>query len=587
MTDGYTTGGLPVPEWWIGQINKAKQFRKVYAKEDMWPTWRRWYRGEWNPGILPSNVYFKLIRTLIPRVYYRNPSVSITPSKPGLEAMLFAKVLERVDNKLVDLLDVKGQMKHAVQNATMFGTAALRLGFGAEFTPTPDMLTTEEPDTGSKRIRKRVEYNDLVHANIPWILSAHPGNFVVPANCSDIHSARWVMYESVRDLDDVKADPRFKNTDELQAGRSTGNLLARTSGLPSKAQDGVVLWEVRDKKTGHVFIMAPHAAGTKSEHKTLFDSEDDLQIDGRLPLYPLIFNNDDEVFWGIPDSQIITPQQAEKNEIRTQIRNHRRVAIAKMLYNKGSINPDELSKLIDGNALGAVQVTDINQVRELNNAALSQIISVLESIEGVVDRDIQELLGLGANQFGEYAPGSADRSATEANIVAQATQIRVDERRDSCADLLTQVVRDMNHIVMTRWSEDIVTDIAGPDGVPIWLKIAPQQLKALAYDIKIDPDTSLPQTKALREQKAVQVYGILKSNPLINPVELTRFLLSEMYGVDQDALMMNPAMNTSQQNPMSPGEAAQHLNSQPDMDMDALRQALAGPAQVIPPTLQS
>ena len=42
-------------------------------------------QGERRKGILPSNVYFKMLRTLIPRVYYRNPSVSLTPKKPGLE----------------------------------------------------------------------------------------------------------------------------------------------------------------------------------------------------------------------------------------------------------------------------------------------------------------------------------------------------------------------------------------------------------------------------------------------------------------------------------------------------------------------
>src|SRR5712671_5376202 len=126
MADGYTSSGKPVPEWWIAAVSKGKQFRKMYAHEESWATWRRWYRGEWDPRILPSNVYFKTMRTLIPRIYYRNPSVSLTPSKPGLENMLLAKIMERADNKLIDTMGLKQQMKRAVQHGVMFGTGMIR-----------------------------------------------------------------------------------------------------------------------------------------------------------------------------------------------------------------------------------------------------------------------------------------------------------------------------------------------------------------------------------------------------------------------------------------------------------------------------
>ena len=581
MADGYTAHGTPVPEWWVGQVHRGKQFRRQYAHEDDWPRWRRWYRGEWDPQILPSNVYFKMMRTLIPRIYYRNPSVSITPSVPGVEAMLLAKLLERADNKLIDIMGVKEQMKRSVQHGIMFGTGGLRLGYGAEFTPTPDDLDTEAPDTGGASVQRRVEYNDLVHPNMPWALSAHPGNVIVPHGAMDIHSARWVCYECNRTLDDVKADPRFKNTKELGGGGGDSRLIARSQATTARDREGVTLWEIRDKKTGLVFVLAPYSNVERPDGKILFCEQDDLQIDGRLPFYPLIFNNDDEVFWGISDSIQISPQQGEKNEIRTQLRNHRRIAIAKLLYEAGSINPDELSKLIDGNALSAVSVKNIAGIMELNMSGVAQIIQILENTENVIDAEIEQILGLGVNQFGEYAPGSADRSATEAGIVASASQIRTDERRDACADLLTDLISGVNHVLVEHWDSEMILDIAGPAGVPLWIKVRPSLFKNLRYDTKVDPDTSLPLTKALREQKAVQLYGILKPNPLIDPQHLTQFLLNEMYGVDANFLLCSPLANTSPSNPMDMRSAVQHMQALP-----APSGGTGGPAQIIPPTLQ-
>jgi hypothetical protein len=563
MTDGYTDQGTPVPGYWIREVQRAKQWRREYACEDRWQDWRRWYRGQWNPAILPSNVYFKMMRTLIPRVYFRNPSVSITPKKPGWDQLLLAKLLERADNTLLDNMGIKGQMKRAVQWASMFGTSGIKLGYGAEFTPTPDALNTADPDTGGRRMRRRVEYNDLVHPNAPWALAQHPGSVVVPVGALDIHSARWVCYEMVRPLDDILDDPRFENTRELRAAMRTGNseMGGHTASLlapdgQTKIRDGVVLWEIRDKKTGLVFVMAPHSNAAPPSKKILFKDEDDLQIRRRLNFHPLIFNNDDEVFWGVPDSKIIEPQQMEKNEMRTQLRAHRRTLLKKLLYQTGALTPDEAHKLVaDDNVDIAIQVKDINGIKVIENSQLPQGLLVGEQ---VVDHEVQEILGLGVNQFGEYAPGSADRSATESTIVHQASQIRVDERRDTCADLLVEVVSDMNHVIAERWDQDMILNVAGPGGVEIWVQFSPQLLKDIDYDIRVDPDTSVPLTKQLREQKAQLLLATYKDDPLVDQYKLRQFHLSEMYGVDADFILApQPGSPGSQQQPMQLGQAAQ------------------------------
>lgn len=564
--DGYTRGGKISPEWWVREINKGKNFRKTYAREERWDDWRRWYRGQWNRSILPSNIYFKMLRTLVPRVYYRNPSVSITPKKPGWDQLLLAKLLERADNSLIDLMGVKRQMKRAVLWSTMFGTSGLRLGYGAEFSPTPDAFETSDPDTGGTRTMRRVEYNSLVHANTPWCLAAHPGNIIVPPLTMDWDSSRWVCFETTRELYDVVDDPRFSNTKDLQdgirgGGDHRGQLIARSSGQWDRMRQGVVLWEIRDKKSGEVFVMAPFS-NVPPDKKILYHEKDDLQINNGLPFYPIIFNEDDEVFWGIPDSQILEPQQIEKNEIRTQMMYHRRAALRKLLYQSGAISPDEVGKLTaDDNVDIAVQVKDINGIKELGIQGMPE---ALIEMEQLVDQEVEQLLGLGVNQFGEYAPGSADRSATEANIVNSATAIRIDERRDTCADVLTAFTSDMNHVIAERWDQDMILQIAGPGGVPIWVQFQPSLLQEMDYDLKVDPDTSLPLTKQLRDQKATQVYQLAAQDPIINSnpqsaIMLRKFWLNELYGVDVDFLL--PDIQQPGANPQNPMQFLQAVNA--------------------------
>jgi len=203
-------------------------------------------------------------------------------------------------------------------------------------------------------------------------------------------------------------------------------------------------------------------------------------------------------------------------------------------------------------------VSNLAGIKSLDAGTLPQ--GLIEA-EALIDREIQEQLGLGVNQFGEYAPGSADRSATETNVVNQAAAIRVDERRDVAADLLVDAVNDMNDDIAEYWTEDMVVDIAGPGGGRIWVQFQPDLFAKNQYDVKVDPDTSIPLTKQYRESKATAVYNTLYGkNPEVNPHELTRFFLDQLYGVDADSLMATPAMmGNSPQNPVPFGQLANVL----------------------------
>ena len=162
--------------------------------------------------------------------------------------------------------------------------------------------------------------------------------------------------------------------------------------------------------------------------------------------------------------------------------------------------------------------------------------------DAAVMQDVREIVGFGRNQFGEYKPGSSDTTATEAQIVQAASEIRVDERRDLTADLLTAVFEQVHNVIFRHWTQEQVIDIAGPLGLPIWMKFTGPMLNAGSYEVKIDPDSAVPETKQYREQKATQFYQMAASNPLIDPYKLTSFWLHEHYGVAFDDMLRGVPM---------------------------------------------
>lgn len=551
MPEGYLKG-KPDADFWMTQIVAGEKFRKKYAHEEKWKIWRQYYRNIWKGGILPSALIFKTLRTTVPRVYFRNPSISLVATKPGLENMIFSQLLERIDNKLIRRMKIKKQMKRMVMDGFLFGTAIGGLGYGAEFTPSPDLLNTEAP-IGTKG--EIFEYNRNVRANMPWFLRVSPGHFIVPAGLDDIDSSRWVAQWIRRPLADVKADSRLRETSQLgPTSRPTEQSKQGTS--EEEPVDMVDLYQVRDKKTRKVFVLAPYATD-----KILYYGDDDLQVDGNFPYFTVSFNEDDEYFWGISDVKVLEPLQLELNETRTQIMKHRRMSLVKILAKIGAISEPESSKLVDEDVCPVVQVqgdprTDI-VFREGSNIP-EDLFRSYELTKG----DAREAVGFSRNQFGEYRPGSGDTTATEAQIVKMASEIRVDERRDMLADMLVDIVTHMHTIIFSRWQEEQVIDIMGPNGMPVWVRFKPDMLRNGAYEVKVDPDTSVPETKQMREAKAIQMYQLFREDPMIDPIKLRRYLLHELHGTSFDDLLFIPqGMPGSEESPMGVGQLQEMIRA--------------------------
>ena len=520
----------PDVAWWLIQIRKGLRFRKEAAYEDKWPIWRRYYRNEFKAGVLPSNIFFKMARTVVPRIYFRNPSISVISAKPGIENAIFAKLLERTDNKVLRQMKIKKHLKRQVQDTFFFGTGIGKLGFGSQFHNSPEGVGITEAPLFRKG-QESVEYNFDVIPNTPWYAKWPTGGYILPAGTAYKEDARWECFFVRRPVDDIKIDSRFKNTSDLKPMKQTFELGVSNMKKPVDSVDMVDLFEVHDKKTGMVFVISPQLSD-----KPLAVEEDAFMRLGIEVGKITVFNDDDERVWGIPDSQILEPQQREINEIRTITMYHRRLSTIKALIRRGAMLPEEAEKLLNSDIL-AIAWTEEDPDRSVKILQAADIPQALLKSEISVMNDVRETMGFSRNEFGEFQGGRESPTATETKIVKQASDIRVDERRDMLADLLVEITNDINTIIFKHWNKEQVVEVSGPAGIPIWVKFRPTMLKRGKYEVKVDPDSSIPETKELREQKALVVYEQFKMNPLIDPQKLTEYLLHEMHGVHFDDMM--------------------------------------------------
>lgn len=564
MAAGYI-GKKPDLTYWTRQMTAGIEYRKKLAMENSWPLWNNYYRGHWKSGIMPVNMFFSMLRQTVPRTYFRNPAVSVSPDQPGFLAMAFAQILNRIDNKIFQEIGMKREMKRIVQEAWLKGTGFGKLGLGAEFSP------SGEPDrVPLNREQERTEYNFDVQPKWPWFKRTNPGTVILPDGLQVFEDARWWAHHIRRTREDLLADKRL-NSKAVRSIPSTG--LEGSGFGDSRSTDKtemVDLIEVHDRKFNLVFVYSMFGG---DKHQMVIDPQDDALANRRPNIYPLIFNQDDDNFWGVPDAAILEPPQLELNETNTLIMKHRRLSIVKFLVKKGVINEDQIANMLSEDVSATVEIS--GELSDVNMQQVADIPQGLIQAKSLVMQDIRDQMGFSRNQLGDFQSRRGDTSATEAAIVNQGSEIRIDERRDAVADMMQNVAIDMNEIIFTHWDERQVFELVGPGGVPVWVEARPSQLALSRYKVRVDPDSGIHKTREQREEKSVGIYNLLKTNPMIDPLKLTQYLLAELEGVQLDDLMR--AL------PPVPGFEGQQLNPAGfgDLLQDGFKQlATAGPQQI-------
>ena len=558
---------------WRDRIDAGIRYKEKFGNSKNWSTYKDYYRGKFpgytssldSGGVLPFNLVYAMKSTLIPNVYFRNPYMTVSPRyKPNME--IHAKVVEAVDNWLIQELAIKKAMKHSAGSAYFTNKGFIKVGYDSEFGFAPnkvqsDLGFNDTTFTSFSKKGEQIEYNTNIKPGMPWAISVPSENIIVPFGLYDFDDCPWIDHVVIRPLEDVKADTKYTNTKDL-----SGTHIETLKKDPLKAQfyselekdaEYVELHEIRDLRSGQIMVMVMgHPKWLRGPEK------DVLQLEG-LPFVDVGFNDDTEIFWGPSDVQIMEPQVLEMNEARTQAMLHRRVALLKFMYEDGSIEPAELDKMLSENVGPAVKTK--GKPGEVISILQPKIPLDLVSWTDLIRSDVRELLGQGRHQMGETSR-SARTTATEASIVQMAHDLRMDERRDMLADSLVKVMRKLNQIVFKFWSAKRVVQVVGYDGARYWIEYTNEGIRG-EYNLTVDVESMTPTTKALKRRDLVQLIQALGKNPRVNIDYLLKALLREFPYID--AMKVLPeAPETMGGKPMSVDQFAgqqQKLLASPEM----------------------
>jgi hypothetical protein len=525
---------------WHENIRLADRLHQQWEKEVRAPDCERAYYGEQWPKEFKTvsrfsdpyviNLFFPTIEAKLPSLYFYRPSARVLPRPTRVDDPLSAltdraRLREDILNTYIHdpRLNLGYHVNQALKDA-FFRFGILEWGYSANFIDNPalkrprqersaDEMSDEDEADLPARVLDPTDPDE--HIFLRWIPAK---TFRVSLRSTPLlHEADWCGYYEWHYLDDLKRNRDYSNRDALKvtarSDMSDGSLRVDYSGSmdASDWRKGMTrIWKIWDLRARERFIIADGLAD-----KYLLKPRPFLI----LPFSDFRFHNRLEGYYPLPPcTNWLYPQQ-ELNETRESQRVHRRRAYRRFQHRKGSVDAEELSKLVNGGDMTIIATNEDGAIRPIEDAPLDAAVhrNVPQSRE-----DFMQISGVGGEQ--RLVPEAT--TATQASIIDSRAKIRDSFSREAVGEWLARgfsiLLRHVEAYVALPFWVQRLTDPLSPAAQPeadaitqTWAQVKAEELGDLTYDVEVAVESLSPVNEDIDRQNWLQVLGLLQNPSLL------------------------------------------------------------------------
>jgi len=510
---------------WFEELKSGLEYRKLYGREAAWHELEALFYEAKNLGPARGpNLISSIGDSTVSQLGSLYPYMMVKPKRQDLVEQ--ARLLESVDNTLLEDLDLTGVVEQAILHAFLWGRGILKIGYDSEWGWNPLGLSREEQLFGvsfSQFDRKgnRIEYNDRVKPGMPWVSTVLPHDFIVPWGVCEIADAPWVAHRVIRHIDDIKADDKYENKRDLQPVMSAEDFVKSYTmpydldrvGAPRITSDVKAeyceLFEIRDGRTGKILVVAT------GHDKFLRNEADGLQVRG-LPFVSFGLIPSTRSFWVTPDALYLLPYQVELNDISSQTRLQRKASILKFLFSADAFSPEEKAKIFNGDVgvgievKGGIPITEaVKDFTPYNMNAM-----VFANDGEYIRRNARETVGFSRNQLGEYEHRGR-RTASEVMAVQEGASVKMGRRQGRMRRTYIDLFEKINHILFSYWRGPKWVDVGGD-----WMQVTGPMLHGdYSYGVAFAQGRPVDDP-VMRQSEAIAIYQALAQDPNADQVEI-------------------------------------------------------------------
>ena len=569
--------------WWMTRLDRGIKRRR--REEDDWDRNEKFANGkQWDSDFgsgdqVTINKLRSYMNTHRASVAYKNPRAKFTPRTPAgykpiqvpvmgedgtpqidqmtgqimTRAVVPAKARENLFNDIISQpLFGLTQTIDRCDQAGVLAYAAASVGYRPEFETAPEtdgeqvipvlpggdldwsgyqmnpVTGLPMEDDGGRLIRK---------ANIPtwedWFIDwvSYRNIIIDPDGENDFMQHRWVAIEQVRYLDDVKADPLFKNTKDLEA---TGDY--EDDEKRAKYESWLEGEDEEDKaklvRLFHVydFVKDRYLVLVDGHGKALRDEVTPIGIT-HSPLDFLRYQEKLGEFYPHPKASDLVP-------INEWINNYERLkyigakgSIRKPIVDEGAFETSELKKLSSD--------IDMEFVKRKRPISFHGQTSVEMFAPPPVNPAIYAGAQSAAMAFDEMAGSPEARGQATADTATQSNNLQAGENarnayeRVQMRDFLIRLFKKLNDSIDANMTVERAVQIEDVDG-QAFTALVDQDMIAGDFDIEIDVQEMAPTDSAQTSALKQQLWVTLGQSPFLGGDEVLARGICEDVGIKDE-----------------------------------------------------
>lgn len=407
---------------WMKRINRSLKYRDQVRDDQNWKRIHEEYKGKYSVSsggvnAPPINLVYGYVHTAIPRIYFRDPHMTINPK--GSDSIMGARILELSVGYIFRELNLKNEVRRLLLDAFLIGHGWFKYGYIGQMGQT----ISEVPDDASEYIKDE----EIFVAYVPY------EDVVFDASMSQDppHDCRWIAHRIIRPLSEFKADANYANTGKLRSNVTTRDSRGEKAddSLKDNDLDLFEFWEVHDKDTNAIYCVCD---GTD---RYLRETPNGYEMKG-LPFSMFKLNPVPGEPYPLSDIYIIEAQILERVKLRAAQINHIKRWSRQISIEEGSMTKEEMEKFAQG-VDGAVTQ---RKPRSAPPTPIQYADMQKESfqIDALIQQDIDAVIGQN-----EVDRGGVAKTDTNTKFELQAQQagsgIRQAQRQDLLEDFLEEV----------------------------------------------------------------------------------------------------------------------------------------------------
>lgn len=560
---------------WMERIQRSRRSRE--DEELRWEKLREFYKGNYyteadSTDRVSGFWTLVAIRQMMSALYHQDVMMNFTGRTAS--GVKVAQIMETVASYERKLIGAAPQEKDALKNALLYNTGVLKFAFNTEFGMEPAFSDSKSKRSAAFKNMSGSDGIDAAHEDIvvkqggwtehnpnilfghPWIKSVHPRNFFVDPDALSYDEARWVAERFYRPWIEAVNDERWddearKNLDAT--GHSpwvedeTGN--ANWMDSPVGQDTAMVeFFEIYDKTTQRIIVVSQGSPKPLEVKDYPFFGKDG-------PYEILQFLPRDDSFWAISYADTFSDQVLAMNKLRTQMMDHfQKWGSLKLAIKNGAMDLKDAEKWINAHNAVAVVNTQTNLEDVFSVAPQIDISGDAWRLTDLIKSDFEQISGISEQALGS---GAGVQTATEANIIAQQSGLRISDMRDQVDQMLRGSTRKIVALLRQFWTSEQIVPIVGPDG-QTWDVVVDKNTVAGEYDVDIESGSTERVDRNARMRQTIELLQTL------GPMQ--QLLIAQGHAINFPELLKTMLRNTD-------------VVKNPDRIIFALQpqQAVAGP----------